>query len=75
MINSDNLLEKRFGHTELSTALVKMAELIPSATICEMMGDDGNSLKKEAAREYAEKHNLPFVEGREIIEEWRKWSE
>ncbi|NPA75835.1 MAG: 3,4-dihydroxy-2-butanone-4-phosphate synthase [Euryarchaeota archaeon] len=68
-------LNNRKGHTELSTALVEMAELIPSATIVEMLGDDGYSLSKKDAMHYAREHNLVFVEGKEIQEAWEKWSE
>lgn len=75
LIPSNNLLQKRFGHTELSTAMVIMAGLIPSATICEMMGDSGNSLSKEDAINYGRKNNIPFVEGKDIIEAWNSWSE
>jgi 3,4-dihydroxy 2-butanone 4-phosphate synthase len=75
LIASTNLLKKRFGHTELSTALVMMAGLIPSATICEMMSDDGNSLPKSGAQKYGTDHELPFVEGKDIIEAWEEWSE
>jgi 3,4-dihydroxy 2-butanone 4-phosphate synthase len=71
---ADGLLSKRRGHTELSTALVTMAGLIPSATICEMMGDDGRALTKEDAKEYAEARNLVFLEGQDVIEAWRAWS-
>ncbi len=68
-------LERRKGHTELSTALVELAGLIPSATIVEMLDDDGKSLSKENAKIYAESHGMVFVEGKDIIEEWKKWSE
>ncbi len=68
-------LNNRKGHTELSTALVEMAGLIPSATIVEMLGDDGHSLSKDDAMHYAKEHNLVFVEGKEIQEAWEKWSE
>lgn len=68
---SDRLLDTRVGHTELSTALMVMAGMIPSATICEMMGEDGNALSKEKAMHYAEEHGLTFLEGREIVEEWK----
>ncbi len=71
---ADGLLSKRRGHTELSTALVTMAGLIPSATICEMMGDDGRALTKEDAKEYAEVRTLAFLEGQDVIEAWRAWS-
>ena len=69
------LLTTRMGHTELTTALTAMARLIPSATICEMLGDDGNALSRAEAKKYAVAHNLTFLEGREILEAWHKWSE
>src|SRR2546426_2240289 len=68
------LLAERRGHTELSTALVSMAGLVPSATICEMLGDDGRALRKADAKAYAGAQNLVFLEGREILEAWRAWS-
>jgi len=71
---ADGLLAKRRGHTELSTALVTMAGLIPSATICEMMGDDGHALSKEDAKAYAEARNLVFLQGQDVVEAWRAWS-
>lgn len=70
---SDNILESRFGHTELSTALVIMAGLVPSATVCEMMGDDGKALPKTGARAYADKHGLVYLEGAEVVEAWREF--
>jgi len=74
---SDQLLVNRFGHTELSTALMIMAGMSPSATICEMMGDDGNALSREKAIEYARAHDLVFLEGDEVIKAWRsgEWRE
>jgi 3,4-dihydroxy 2-butanone 4-phosphate synthase len=68
---SDRILETRFGHTELATALVIMAGLVPSATVCEMMGDDGKALSKEKAKEYARGHGLVFLEGADIVEAWK----
>ncbi len=72
---SDKLLENRFGHTELTVALMVMAGLRPVATMCEMMGDDGKALSKEKAQAYADERGLVFLEGREIIEAWnsREW--
>ncbi len=69
---SERILETRFGHTELATALVIMAGLVPSATVCEMMGDDGRALSKEKARAYGKKHGLVFLQGSEIVEAWKK---
>jgi 3,4-dihydroxy 2-butanone 4-phosphate synthase len=68
---SKEILKTREGHTELATALVIMADLVPSATVCEMMGDDGHALSKEKARMYAERNGLVFLEGKTIIEAWR----
>jgi len=72
---SKELLKDRNGHTELSTAMCVMAGLPPSATICEMMGDDGNALSKENAREFAKLNSNIFLEGHEIVEVWNSWSE
>ncbi len=74
LCTSNDLLKSRKGHTELSTALMLMAKLAPSATICEMMGDNGSSLTKNEAKKYAEKNSLVFLEGKEILEAWEKWS-
>lgn len=70
---SKRILETRFGHTELATALVIMAELVPSATVCEMMGDDGKALSKAKAMGYAKAHQLSFLEGAEIIDAWKEF--
>ncbi len=69
---TDRILETRFGHTELSTALVTLAGLVPSATVCEMMGDDGKALPKASARAYAEEHGLVYLEGAEVVAAWRE---
>ena len=68
---SERILENRKGHTELTTALMMMAGVHPSATICEMIGDDGNAVPKEKAKEYAQKNGYVFVEGKDIVEAWR----
>lgn len=73
LLNSQpGVLNDRKGHTELSTALLKMAGLFPSATVCEMMGDDGKALSKEKAQEHARRYGLTYLEGAGIIEAWEK---
>lgn len=69
---ADGLLNSRKGHTELSVFLMEQAGLIPVAVICEMMSDDGNSLSIREAEIYAKKHNLVFIEGRQVIESFQK---
>jgi 3,4-dihydroxy 2-butanone 4-phosphate synthase len=70
---SKDILVTRFGHTELTTALLVMTGITPSATVCEMMGDDGHALSKEKAKEYAQRFDLCFLEGSQIIDSWTKW--
>ncbi len=74
-VASEQPLKNRFGHTELSVALLMMAGMEPVAVGCEMMADDGGSLPREDARAYAEGLGAPFLEGRQIVERWRQWSE
>jgi 3,4-dihydroxy 2-butanone 4-phosphate synthase len=73
-VASKSLLNKRKGHTELVIALMQMAGLIPAGSGCEIMGDDGKALSKKDIICYAEKNNLTFLEGKEIIEAWKQWS-
>ncbi|MEM3341969.1 MAG: 3,4-dihydroxy-2-butanone-4-phosphate synthase [Thermoplasmata archaeon] len=68
-------LVRRFGHTELSIALLKIAGLTPVAVGCEMMGDDDKALPPEQAALYAADNNSVFLEGREIIEAFRIYRE
>ena len=61
---------RRRGHTELSTYLVEEAGLIPSATIVEMLDDNGKSMARDKTEDYARKHGYGFVTGEEIIGAW-----
>jgi len=62
-------LDNREGHTELTTALLEMAELTPVACICEMMDSETHkALTEEKARDYAKRNNLVYLEAREIKE-------
>ncbi len=70
---SKGILKNRFGHTELATAMCIMGGLSPSATICEMIGDDGNAISKELGKEFSGSQGIQFLEGKEIVEAWREW--
>ncbi|MEM0086930.1 MAG: 3,4-dihydroxy-2-butanone-4-phosphate synthase [Candidatus Micrarchaeaceae archaeon] len=72
LIASKRPLVDRKGHTELTTVLATEAGIIPSAAIVEMLGDNGKSLAKDDAMEYAALNGLPFVEGKDIIEKLGK---
>lgn len=70
---SERILKSRKGHTELCTALMYMAGVKPSATICEMMGDDGGSRSKESVAAFAKEHGIPMIDGETVIAEWGKF--
>ena len=73
-VAAEKLLDERKGHTELVISIMKMANLIPAGSGCEIMGDNGKALSKDKAKEYADKKGLVFLEGKAIVEEWKKWS-
>ncbi|WP_440006757.1 3,4-dihydroxy-2-butanone-4-phosphate synthase [Halomicrococcus sp. SG-WS-1] len=64
-----NLLDERQGHTELGIALADAADREPAVVVCEMLDDEtGGALSPADARTYAERHDLPYVEGAAIVE-------
>jgi len=69
---SDKLVLDRQGHTELATALMTLAGVTPTATICEMMGDDGMALPKSKAMEFACARCIPYLEGKEVIKAYKQ---
>jgi len=71
-VAADGLLDERKGHTELVISMMKLAGLVPAGSGCEIMGDNGKALSKEKAKEYAERHGLVFLEGKQIVEAWKK---
>lgn len=73
-VAAKNLLSERSGHTELIVSLLKMGGLTPVGSGCEMMGDNGKALSKNDAMKYAKDNGLVFLEGKDIIKAWKKWS-
>ena len=69
LIAAKELLKERSGHTELSIQLMKLAVLIPTVVICEMLDSDtGGALKIDKAIEYSKRFNIPLVESPQIKE-------
>lgn len=69
LIAAKELLKERSGHTELSIQLMKLAVLIPTVVICEMLDSDtGGALKVDKAIEYSKRFNIPLVESLQIKE-------
>lgn len=64
-------LAARTGHTELSIALAKAAGVTPVMVGCVMLsndGDDYGALGPDAAKAWADKQGVPFLEGPELVE-------
>ena len=72
--SSPHPLRDRFGHTELGTALALMAGETPVLVGCEMMGGNGKALSKSKAKVYARARGSQLIEGKGVMEAWRKWS-
>ncbi len=69
LIAAKELLKERSGHTELSIQLMKLAVLIPTVVICEMLDSNtGGALKVDKAIEYSKRFNIPLVESPQIKE-------
>jgi 3,4-dihydroxy 2-butanone 4-phosphate synthase len=72
-VATKHLLDSRKGHTELVVSMMKMADLVPVGSGCEIMGDDGKALSKEKVKKYAKDNKLIFLEGSEIVKAWKEW--
>ncbi|WP_459193762.1 3,4-dihydroxy-2-butanone-4-phosphate synthase [Halosimplex sp. J119] len=63
------LLADREGHTELALALAAAADLPPAMVVCEMLDDEtGGARSPAAARTYADREGLVYVEGADVID-------
>ncbi|QPV61251.1 3,4-dihydroxy-2-butanone-4-phosphate synthase [Halosimplex litoreum] len=63
------LLADREGHTELAVALAGAADLPSAMVVCEMLDDEtGAALSPAAARAYADREGLVYVEGSAVVE-------
>jgi len=51
-----------------------MAGMTPVGSGCEMMGYNGKALSEDKARQYADENGFVFLEGKEIVKSWKKWS-
>jgi 3,4-dihydroxy 2-butanone 4-phosphate synthase len=65
---ASGLLADREGHTELALALAETADRPPAMVVCEMLDDEsGRALPPAAGRTYADRNDLVFVEGADIV--------
>lgn len=73
LIASNNLLEERTGHTELSIYLMQIARLVPAVVICEMLDSTTQrSLSINKAKNYANKFGIVLVESNQLIRSYSR---
>ncbi len=65
---------QRAGHTEAGIDLARMAGVYPSATICEIMNEDGTMARLDDLNAFRKAHNLKWASVAEIIA-WRRKNE
>jgi 3,4-dihydroxy 2-butanone 4-phosphate synthase len=66
------LLADRLGHTELGLAVAEAADQPPAVVVCEMLDDEtGGALSPAAARTYADREGLAYVEGSALVDRLR----
>ena len=61
------LLATRRGHTELGLALAEAAGLSPAVVVSEMLTDGNGPRSLGSAREYALEHEIPLVDGADLV--------
>lgn len=58
---------RRAGHTEAAVDLAALCDSTPSATICEIINDDGNMARLPDLIEFKKKHGLKLITIEELI--------
>jgi 3,4-dihydroxy 2-butanone 4-phosphate synthase len=67
LIEASGLLEERLGHTELAVHLMKLANLVPSVVICEMLDSISyRALTVDKAIEISRREKIPMLEANQI---------
>lgn len=57
----------RAGHTEAALDLMRLADLIPAAVICEIMNDDGTMARRDDLERFAARHELKIASVKDLI--------
>lgn len=58
---------QRVGHTEASIDLCKLAQMQPAGVICEILDDDGLTMKRDQLDAFAELHGLTFITVADLV--------
>jgi len=52
---------QRVGHTEAAVDLCRLAGMQPAGVICEILNDDGRTMKRDELDRFAQEHGLTFI--------------
>jgi 3,4-dihydroxy 2-butanone 4-phosphate synthase/GTP cyclohydrolase II len=58
---------QRVGHTEAAVDLARLAGLYPAGVICEILNDDGTTMKRDDLARFAKDHGLTFVTVAQLV--------
>jgi len=58
---------RRAGHTEAAVDLSRLAGLEPAGAICELVHDDGEMMRFDACRAFADEHGLAMISIADLI--------
>lgn len=58
---------QRVGHTEAAVDLCRFAGLYPAGVICEILGEDGQTMRRDALDRFAAENGLTFITVADLV--------
>ncbi len=58
---------QRVGHTEAAVDLCRLAGLQPAAVLCEILSEDGQTMKRDELDRFAQEHELTFITVADLV--------
>jgi 3,4-dihydroxy 2-butanone 4-phosphate synthase / GTP cyclohydrolase II len=58
---------QRVGHTEAAVDLARLAGLYPAGVICEILNEDGSTMKRDGLAQFANEHGLTFITVAQLV--------
>jgi 3,4-dihydroxy 2-butanone 4-phosphate synthase / GTP cyclohydrolase II len=58
---------QRVGHTEAAIDLCRLAGLRPAGVVCEILADDGHTMKRDELDRFAQEHELTFITVADLV--------
>ena len=58
---------QRVGHTEAAVDLARLAGLYPAGVICEILTEDGSSMRRDELLKFSEEHGLTFITVAQLV--------